>query len=164
MLVWWHVVMQYFSKLTAHWLNPTCCIAQTMTRALNTSEMERRVGGRRLPWPTACDTHDRDGNEWWPSSARSSTNGGKKPLTFDRLEAGLTAHLKTCDVGAEERRKLATAALSTALVAHLIVQNVWLHLDALINIAMLQLNEASRNGSDIALLVGECNATGALCR
>jgi hypothetical protein len=71
-------------------------------------------------------------------------------------------YLKTCDIGAEERSELAAAALSTALVAHLVVEDVWLHLDAFINVAMLQLNEASRDGGDVALLVGECDATSTL--
>lgn len=71
-------------------------------------------------------------------------------------------HLKTCNVGAEERRKFATAALSTALVTHLIVENVRLHLNAFVNVAMLQLNEASRDSGDVTLLVGECNATSTL--
>jgi hypothetical protein len=43
--------------------------------------------------------------------------------------------------------------LTLALVTHLIVEYVRFDLDTLVNVAVLQLNETSRNGGNVALLV-----------
>lgn len=75
---------------------------------------------------------------------------------------GYTTNLKASDVSTKEWCKLATAALSAALVAHLIVENVWLDFNTLVDVAMLQLNEAGRDGGDVTLLVGESHATSTL--
>jgi hypothetical protein len=50
---------------------------------------------------------------------------------------GRDAHLKANDVGTEERSKLSIATLSTAFIAHLIIENVWLYFDTFVNITVL---------------------------
>lgn len=75
---------------------------------------------------------------------------------------GHKTNLKASDVSTEEWCKLATATLSATLVAHLIVENVRLDFNTLVDVAMLQLNETGRDGSNVALLVGESHATSTL--
>ena len=48
---------------------------------------------------------------------------------MDGLPAVLTVVLQAGDVGAEERGELSPAPRALALVAHLVVQHVGLHLD-----------------------------------
>lgn len=67
--------------------------------------------------------------------------------------AELAVVLKTGDVSAEERRELPPAAAALALVAHLVVQDIWLHLHPLVDVVVLQLDESSADGGDVALLV-----------
>lgn len=74
----------------------------------------------------------------------------------------MTLYLQTSHIRAEELCKFATTSLALALIAHLIVQHVWLHLDTFVNVAMLQLHKARRNRSDVALLVRKCYAAGTL--
>lgn len=74
----------------------------------------------------------------------------------------LAVILKAGNVGAEEGRELAAAALALALVAHLVVQHVGLDLDPLVDVAVLQLHEPRADGRDVALLVAERHAAGAL--
>jgi len=78
------------------------------------------------------------------------------------LPAVLAVVLQTGDVGAEEGGELAAASRALALVTHLVVQHVRLHLHPLVDVAVLQLHEARRDGSDVALLVAERHATRAL--
>ena len=66
--------------------------------------------------------------------------------------AGFAVVLKTGDICAEKRGEFAGTAAAGALVAHLVVQNVRLHLHPLVDVAVLKLNETRRNCSDVALL------------
>lgn len=125
--------------------------------------MGQRVDDQLLPSPTVCDIHDQDGNELLPSNVRNNTK--RKMFELTKLAVYLKikqTYLKTSDISAEERRKLATATLTATFVTHLVIQNVRLDFNALINVSMLQLNEASRDGCNIALLVRESNSASAL--
>lgn len=81
---------------------------------------------------------------------------------MNRSPARLAIVLQTGDIGAEERRKLAATSRTLALIAHLIVEDIRLDLDTLVDLAVLQLHEAGRDGRDVALLVGEGHAAGSL--
>jgi hypothetical protein len=70
--------------------------------------------------------------------------------------------LQASDIGAKEGREFATATLTLTFIAHLIVEDVRLHFNTLVNVIVLQLNEASGNGSDVALLIRKCHTTSAL--
>lgn len=67
--------------------------------------------------------------------------------------AELAVVLKTSDVSAEERSELPPASAALALIAHLVVQDIWLHLHPLVDVIVLQLDESSADGGDVALLV-----------
>jgi hypothetical protein len=58
--------------------------------------------------------------------------------------------------------ELAAASGALALVAQLVVQHVGLHLHSLVDLAVLELDEPSANGGDVALLVREGDSAGAL--
>jgi len=74
--------------------------------------------------------------------------------------AHLTVILQTGFVGAEE-----WSIESTAVIAHLIIQHVWLDLDALKVSLVLHEGVLLSNGSKVALLAGEEDSTSSLkCR
>ncbi len=81
---------------------------------------------------------------------------------MDVRPAALTVVLQTGDVRAEVGRKLAPAPGALTLVADLVVEDVGLDLHPFLNVGMLQLHEASTDGGNVALLVGEGNSAGAL--
>lgn len=71
----------------------------------------------------------------------------------DGSPAELAVILETRDVGAKERSELPSAARALAFVTQLIVQDIRLHLHPLVDVIVLQLDEASADGCDVALLV-----------
>jgi len=74
---------------------------------------------------------------------------------MDHGPAVLAIVLQTGHIRAEERGEFATATLTLALIAHLIVQDIGLHLHPLVNVAMLQLHKSGRDGRNVALLIRE---------
>lgn len=82
-----------------------------------------------------------------------------------RVDAGPAVFaivLQAGDVGTEEGGKLAPTACPLALVAHLVVQDVRFDLHPFVDVIVLQLNEASADGSDVALLIGEGHTASSL--
>lgn len=132
---------------------------------VNTNETALPVDDRRPPSPTACGTRGQVLSESLPSTARNNTVGAQEEAYKLKgrsrpLHLRLT-HLKTSYVGAEIGRVFAAAQLPLALVAHLVVQHVGLHLHPLINVHMLQLHEPGGDRRYVALLVRERHAAGA---
>lgn len=73
----------------------------------------------------------------------------------DRCPAVFAVVLQAGHVGAEERSKLPPAARALALIAQLVIQDIWLHFHPFINLPVLQLNKAGTDGCNVALLIGE---------
>lgn len=83
--------------------------------------------------------------------------------TFSRCQyIKKITYLKTRDVSAEKWRKFTATSLSLTFIAHLVIQNIWLHFDPFINVSMLQLYKSSRYCRNVTLLVRKSNTSGAL--
>lgn len=106
--------------------------------------------GREIALPTI---------EGWTRSFRAFFNKGLVVLaTLPAVYLNptlLTVILKACDIGAEERRKFTTASRTLAFVTHLVIQDIRLDLHPLVDVVVLQLDESSADGRNVALLIRE---------
>ena len=75
---------------------------------INTSGMGRRVVGRRLLSPAACDIRDLAASEWSPNSVHSSIAGRSR---LHRRMAQICRHISLLDTRHRFDRRVRTASL-----------------------------------------------------